>query len=798
MGVVCSIGTNIDDFVDGLRTGRDGIVRSEQAESNRLMASVAAEVKGWTPGDEAGISPELAGAARRCEQLALDAAEQAIAQSGILGAGHDPTRVAVSVGTCQGFVGELSTFRKTSAAITISHLADDLGRILGLRGPAVTTTNACSASGAAIALGCDQLIRGTVDAVVAGGSDSLALFTLAGFSSLRSLDPRGCSPYGRSEGLTIGEGAGFVVIERLDAARERGAAVLVEVAGTGMSADGYHPTAPDPTGRGAILAVRRAIRSAGLEMDDIDYVNGHGTGTPANDAMERIAFRTMFGSRAADVPISSTKSQIGHTLGAAGVIEAMACIAAVNHGFLPPTIRHDPGEVDADGLDFVTEPGRAGSPQVTVSTNYAFGGSNSALVLSHPSVGDRTVRSARQAHTAVITGLGTVGQLGLGIEAWAEQLELGETAVRQHAVSSRSVLAAPLPRVEKRFASGTAWRKMDEFERATVASAQLAWRHGGLNLSSDRQQDVAVIFGTHTGSIASIVSFSEQALLGGGADPALFPHTAVNAASGHVCTVMGLRGPNLSISSGGASSLSAIDLAVGLIERGEIEVAMVCCADDAPLSVLSMTQPLDASGAATLAHSLLARTALRPFDVNAEGTVPGGVAISIVIESDRHARERGARRWAELGGAALMRAEDATEDALAQQWGEVIESASSAAGLSPLDIDLCLAAATGIATLDRGEARALESMLGSTCRISAPKSITGECVGSSGAVGVVLGALALGEGLVTPNVGLVEALPFDLRHVRTVEHDDTIRAVLVNVMSGSGSVGTMALRKAAP
>lgn len=797
MGVVCSIGHSVDDFTAGLRAGRDGIVSSEQAGLNRLMASVAAEVKDWTPPTVESISPTLAGSALRCELLAVDAAQQALADAGLDAAGYDAERMAVSIGSCQGFVGELSTFRQQSATLTVSHLADDLSRIFGFGGRAITTTNACSASGAAIAIAADLLIRGKVDAALAGGADSLALFTLAGFSSLRSLDPRGCSPYGRSEGLTVGEGAGFLVLERLDEARERGATVLAEVSGSAMSADAYHPTAPDPTGRGAIFAVQRAIRSAGLEVDDIDYVNGHGTGTPANDAMERNAFRALFGSRAPDVPISSTKSQVGHTLGAAGVIEAMACIAAIRHGFLPPTIRHDPGSTDPDGLDFVTEAGRSAAPKVAVSTNYAFGGSNSALVMADPSVGDERPARPAASERAVITGLGTVSGLGLGIDEWRDRLRSGQTALARHDVTAaRSVIAAPLPKVAKRFASGTAWRKMDDFERSVVASAQLAWRHARMDLSAERQQEVAVVLGTHTGSIASIVAFSEQALLGGGADPAMFPHTAVNAASGHVCAAMGLRGPNLSISSGGASSLSAIETAVGLIERGEVDVALVCCADDAPLSVLALGQPLDAQRSPTDVGDapLLAADTVRPFDAGADGTAPGGVAITLVIESDRHARERNARRWAEVAAISLQRVDGETSEALTHRWERVIQVACEDAGLRASDVDLCLAAATGIARLDRAEAAALHNAVGGECRVSAPKSISGECVGSSGAVGVVFGALAIGDGFVTPTAGLTSPIDVPLRHVRSVEEGVSITTALVNVMSGSGSVGTIVLR----
>lgn len=791
LGVICSIGRSFDDYVEGLRRGEDGLVEPDDPDGLSAIARIA-EVRDWMPTHDEGIADELVGSARRCEQLALDAAHQAIDQSGLRDAELPSHRVGVFVGTCQGFVGELSSYQRLGSNLAVSHVADDLARQLNFRGPAITTTNACSASGAAIALGYDQIRRGRLDAVIAGGADAVALFTVAGFASLRSLDPLGCSPYGRSEGLSIGEGAGFLVLEDLDSARARGAAVIIELAGAGMSADAYHPTAPDPTGRGAILAVERALRAGGLAVDEIQYVNGHGTGTPANDEMERTAFRLLLGDRLPRVPISSTKSQIGHTLGAAGVLEAAACIAAVTRNVLPPTLRL-PDRVDPEGFDFVAEPGRHAEIEVAASVNYAFGGSNSALVLAEPGVLDGRPAVAEPIRRCVITGIGLVGALGLGTEEWVRRLEgAAATALTSHDVGSgRTVLAAPIPPLTKRFAAGTAWRKMDEFERATVASAQLAWKDAGLRLSNEAQQEVAVIFATQTGSVGSIVEFSEQAMLSAGADPALFPHTAINAASGHVCTTMGLRGPNLSISSGGASSLSALETAVALIERGAIDVALVCSTDDLPVSALSRFPRAEhAEGI----HPAFTLDTVRPFDASADGAAPGGAAVTLVIEAEEHAAARGATSWAEVGATALVVASDPTPAAQVAAWRDAYEAASQSASVPLEEIDVCFAAANGIRAADRVEATALAELLDPTCLVTAPKSVVGDCIGTSGAVGVAFAALALRDGVVVPNVGLREDPGDGLRHVRGFEPVSGLRNAAVGVTSGSGSYGVVILK----
>jgi 3-oxoacyl-[acyl-carrier-protein] synthase II len=216
--------------------------------------------------------------------------------------------------------------------------------------------------------------------VICGGTEPLCRLTYAAFNALQAVDPEYCKPFDKNrQGLSLGEGAGMMVLEALPHARRRGARIYAELLGYGVSCDAYHMTAPDPEGGGAALAMRRALEDAGVATAAVDYINAHGTATPANDSMETQAIKAVFGRRAYRLPVSSTKSMTGHTLGAAGAIEGVAAVLAIHQRFIPPTIHHQTPDPQCD-LDFVTEGARSADINIVLSNSFAFGGNNTAVV----------------------------------------------------------------------------------------------------------------------------------------------------------------------------------------------------------------------------------------------------------------------------------------------------------------------------------------------------------------------------------------------------------------------------------
>jgi 3-oxoacyl-[acyl-carrier-protein] synthase II len=256
---------------------------------------------------------------------------------------------------------------------------------LGLLGPRVTVSTACSSGALALVAAADLIRRGDAPVALAVGADALCRLTYAGFDALQALDPEPCRPFDAARrGLSLGEGAAALVLERLDHARARGARIMALVLGAGTTADAHHVTAPHPEGKGAIAAMRAALATADVPAEAIDYVNAHGTGTPQNDAVEVLVLRAVFGARLPRIPVSSSKSQLGHCLGAAGALEAVVTVLALDAGVVPSTATlRDPDPACAD-LDLVPAPGRRALLGAAVTSSYGFGGHNVSLVLARP------------------------------------------------------------------------------------------------------------------------------------------------------------------------------------------------------------------------------------------------------------------------------------------------------------------------------------------------------------------------------------------------------------------------------
>jgi 3-oxoacyl-[acyl-carrier-protein] synthase II len=241
---------------------------------------------------------------------------------------------------------------------------------------------ACAAGNYAIGYGFDMIRTGRTDLMLAGGADPFSRITYMGFARLGAIAPEKCQPFDRNrKGMVPGEGAAVLVLEPLEAAQERGATIYAEVLGYGVSCDSHHMTAAHPQGDGAIRAMAMALKESGRTADDVDYISAHGTGTPTNDRVEAIAVRTLFGDRAPRVPMSSIKSMIGHTMGAASAIEAVACSLAIHTGVIPPTMNFAEPDEGSD-LDYVPNQARKADPGIVLNNAYAFGGNNASLCLA--------------------------------------------------------------------------------------------------------------------------------------------------------------------------------------------------------------------------------------------------------------------------------------------------------------------------------------------------------------------------------------------------------------------------------
>jgi 3-oxoacyl-[acyl-carrier-protein] synthase II len=387
-GSINALGAGVETFAAGLRAGRCGIGELTVFPSVGFRTTLAAEVRDLGP--PPALAPTLVRGASRTGLLALNAAVEAWQMAG-LGDGSD---VGVALGTTTGgmAVGE-AAYRAEQVDRTrharlrewletpIGATTDLVALAISSRGPRLAISTACSSGANALGLGADWIRAGRLRAVLCGGADSLCQMTYAGFNALQALDREPCRPFDRRRaGITLGEGAAMFVLESWEVAERRGARILGEFISYGVSTDAHHLTQPRPDGAGAMLAMQRALAEGGLTAEAIDYINAHGTGTPQNDAVETRAIKQVLGAHAYRIPVSSTKSQIGHCLAAAGAIEALAVLLALRDGFVPPTATLREPDPECD-LDYVPRTSRPAPLRTVLSNSYGFAGNNTSLVL---------------------------------------------------------------------------------------------------------------------------------------------------------------------------------------------------------------------------------------------------------------------------------------------------------------------------------------------------------------------------------------------------------------------------------
>ena len=390
MGAVTSIGGTLEHFWTNLLEGVCGIRPFSLFDSASYRTQTAAEVAEIPDGF---LTPAERRRMSRADRMGVAAAHEALRAAGIDTRREDPSRLGVILGGgTSGLIDSEAFFelylrgRKARPSKVLNHLPDSItdrvAERFGLEGIKSTITTACSSSANAMGYAFDAIAAGLADVIVTGGSDVLARLTYGGFNSLRSVDPDPCRPFDRErKGLSIGEAAGILVFEEEGRARRRGAPVVAEFRGYGVTSDAFHMTAPDPSGVAGGRTVRAALADAGVDASEVDYVNAHGTATPQNDSAETAALKEALGERASRIPVSSIKSMIGHCLCASGAIEAVATALTVRDGKVPPTIHYENPDPACD-LDYVPNEARDVRVRVALSNSFAFGGNSSVVVLS--------------------------------------------------------------------------------------------------------------------------------------------------------------------------------------------------------------------------------------------------------------------------------------------------------------------------------------------------------------------------------------------------------------------------------
>jgi len=401
LGAITPIGLNAKEFWDGLMAGKNGVGPITYFDVSQYDTRIAAEVKNFDPLNF--MDKKSANRMDLFTQYAIACAEMAVKDAGLQLDKEDRNRAGVVVGSG---IGGMWTYHRQSQTIFESGgphrispffvpmmIADISAGYISMRyevkGPNYATTSACATSAHAIADAMMMLQRGDADVFLAGGSEAaICPMGIGGFNAMKAMSTRNDEPERASrpfdakrDGFVMGEGGGILVLETLEHARKRGARIYAELAGIGLTADAYHITAPAPGGEGAVRSMRLCVKDAGVQPEDVDYINAHGTSTPHNDKSETDAIKTVFGDHAYKLHISSTKSMTGHLLGAAGSAEAIVAILAIVNGAIPPTINYEFPDPECD-LNYVPNNPVKKTVNVAISNAFGFGGHNASLLFT--------------------------------------------------------------------------------------------------------------------------------------------------------------------------------------------------------------------------------------------------------------------------------------------------------------------------------------------------------------------------------------------------------------------------------
>jgi len=399
MGMVSPVGLDVNSSWEALKAGKSGVDKITLFDTSKHVTKIAGEVKGFDPTKY--MNRKEARRMDRFAQFAVAASQEAVKQANLTIDDSNRNEIGVFIGNGAGGLTTLQEQiinmhqngpdRVNPFLITMmigDSASAQVSILLGAKGPNFCTTSACSSSADAIGIAYETIKRGDAKAMISGGSEAtICAIGMAAFNSIKAISERNDNPQEASrpfdaerDGFVLGEGAAVLILEELEYARARGAAIIAEIAGYGASGDAFHVTQPCEDGEGAARAMQAALEKAGWLPGEVDYINAHGTSTPLNDKMETRAIKTVLGEHARKVQVSSTKSMTGHLLGGAGALEAAICVLTLQYGIIPPTInlKHPDPECD---LDYVPNVARQATVKKILSNSFGFGGHNSVLAL---------------------------------------------------------------------------------------------------------------------------------------------------------------------------------------------------------------------------------------------------------------------------------------------------------------------------------------------------------------------------------------------------------------------------------
>jgi len=788
-GVIAATGASTYDFSESLKAQRGGIGQYYDVLPDRPVYAGLVQAFDSHPGLDAA-APE---GYDRNAAMAAAAVTEALHEAGLWDGVHlgvAGERVALLLGTSHGGRSQLDRFAESGMPADDANAAYDVleraahhhqsavvATLFGIHGPVITTSTACSSSGTAIAHGIELLRSGRADVVIAGGADAFSKLTYAGFSALGAVADGPCGPFSDMIGMTLGEGAAFLVLERESHARARGVSALAGLYGCGSSWDAHHLTSPEPSGNGMYRAISGALAVSGLAAGQVDYINAHATGTRANDISETLAIKRAFDGMAIP-PVSATKSFTGHTLGASSAMGFIAGMSAMQNSHLPPTLNFAAARPSCD-LDYIANQGRTAEVQHFLAQSAAFGGANCVIAGGQA---DRIRQPVGfDIDRIVISGMGLISPLGCHAEGFFEALLAGKQAGEANQDPQHALHTPLLARVtdfdpRRQLPPGSGAR-MDRISQYAIAALNQALKDAGMASVSQRGAELGLMVGLCRGAAASFETYMESVRGGqwGRASPLVFPNLVMSSVGGKAAIALGIKGPASTLVGGADVALSLLaNAAEYLLRRSDLDAIAVVVADElTPLYIhLDHTRR---GGSAALAP--------------AEG------AVAFVLERQAHVMARGGKVHAELAGwAQTFGALTGADSSAGSVWQkQAIRQALEHAGSSPQAIDFVMAVARGVPARDRREAEVIRRVFADGMpALTALAGHTGIAEASGGFFAVAAAVMALRQGCLPAAAGrLLDTVPGYL----PVPARGQYTQALVTAASDMGTNSALVLRR---
>jgi len=593
IGIESPIGNSLESVLQHIRDSVHGLGPITRFEATKFRTNIAGEIRGFDPRQYLD-EEEIAEYPDRYLQTAIASARKAMKMAGIeCTPGASRRDIALVLGTCNGGLlsaeeeykwlhhkGSKPFDEKMNLQAQYYGFGKALSRALGIGGETWIVTTACSSTTGAAGLAASLVNLGLYSTVLLGGSDTLCIANMSGFNGLKAVSNSQMAPFSTPYGLNIGEASVFWVVEEMEQALLRNVPLLGKIAGHSLTSDAYHPTSPDPRGEGVFKTLSNALADSGLALEDIGCVNAHGTGTEANDRAESKGIAKFIGNAA--IPATSTKSFFGHCMGTTGILEATCNLLAMNHDLIPPTLNFTEPRPGCT-LDYVPNVARDKKYHAFVSANYAFGGNNAAIVLTK---WDTATPARKNANArVVITGLGAVTSLGLGIDSLVQKLRGKQSGIGPALRCNNSASMAKNAGLVPAFSAADIDKRLDLsgmnlISAYATAAAKLALDNAGLRVGPKNADAIGIVMGVCNGPAEADHMNSVFASENQQADINCFSNITANSTAGWVSNALCLKGVNMTLAPGPHAGLASVSYAFNALRENRAQAIVACASDE--------------------------------------------------------------------------------------------------------------------------------------------------------------------------------------------------------------------------